>query len=222
MKEYATAKAELGVLKAKKNLENVMMEKNVATLVGGMWVWEADSENVKQAMEELSDAELEYAKSIREKDQEEDIAALNNYSAEVQAQIDAIDAAIFSMDDLAAEVHDLKDAIWAQILANLSENGKKAVNENEQYYQTFADGTAEALAKLISDNDFTSKLMSAYTANLGRNWNAAQTAASTLGGGISNTDDHSTTVYIGDVKLDSDTSSVIITALRQANALYQV
>ena len=221
MKEYATAKSELAVLKARKNLENVMQEKSVATLVGGMWVWEADSENVKQAMEELSDAELEYAKSVREQMQGEDIATLETYSSEVQAQIDAIDAAIFSMDDLAKEVHDLKDAIWAQILENLSDKGKRAVDENTTYYQTYADEAAEALAKLIADNDFGATLMSAYTANLGRNWDAAQTAAATLGN-TSTTDDHSTTVYIGDVRLDSDTSSMIITALRQANALYQV
>ena len=125
------------------------------------------------------------------------------------------------MDDLAKEVHDLKDAIWAQILANLSENGKKAVNSEDRYAQTFTDGAAEALAKLIAENDFGSTLMSAYTANLGRNWDAAKTAAATLDNNTSSTD-NSTTVYIGDVRLDQDTSSAIIQALRQANVLYQV
>ena len=220
-KEYATAKAELGVLKARKNLENVMEEKSVATLVGGMWVWTSDSDEVKAAMEELADAEQEYAQAQRDEIQGADIATFENYSAEVQAQIDAIDEAIFSMDTLAQEVHELKDVIWAQILASLSATGKSAVEDYDTYPQTFADSAAEALAKLIAENDFSATLMSAYKSNLGRNWDAAQTAASSTSNNNSSTD-NSTTVYIGDVRLDQDTSSAIIQALRQANVLYQV
>jgi hypothetical protein len=55
--EYQIAKNELAVAKARKELENVQNERTVAQLKGGRWVWGADAEAVKQAMDALTAAE---------------------------------------------------------------------------------------------------------------------------------------------------------------------
>ena len=64
MKKYEIAKAELDVAKKRKQLDNVLNEKNVKMLINGQWKWVANTQDVINAQKELADAE--YAKRTAE------------------------------------------------------------------------------------------------------------------------------------------------------------
>ena len=57
LKQYEISKADLAVARARRELENVLNERNVAMLVNGVWTWVADPESVKAAVEAVYDAE---------------------------------------------------------------------------------------------------------------------------------------------------------------------
>ena len=56
LKQYEISKADLAVARARRELENVLNERNVAMLVNGVWTWVADPESVKAAVEAVYDA----------------------------------------------------------------------------------------------------------------------------------------------------------------------
>ena len=56
LKQYEVSKADLAVARARRELENVLNERNVAMLVNGVWTWVADPESVKAAVEAMYDA----------------------------------------------------------------------------------------------------------------------------------------------------------------------
>lgn len=56
LKQYEISKADLAVARARRELENVLNERNVAMLVNGVWTWVADPEAVKAAVEAVYDA----------------------------------------------------------------------------------------------------------------------------------------------------------------------
>lgn len=56
LKQYEVSKADLAVARARRELENVLNERNVAMLVNGVWTWVADPESVKAAVEAVYDA----------------------------------------------------------------------------------------------------------------------------------------------------------------------
>ena len=66
LKEYEVAKQELAVARARKELENVQNERNVAMLVNGMWTWVADPEAVQAAIENVNEAEAHSIDAITE------------------------------------------------------------------------------------------------------------------------------------------------------------
>ena len=57
LKQYEISKADLAVARARRELENVFNERNVAMLVNGVWTWVADPEAVKAAVEAVYEAE---------------------------------------------------------------------------------------------------------------------------------------------------------------------
>ena len=57
LKQYEISKADLSVARARRELENVFNERNVAMLVNGVWTWVADPEAVKAAVEAVYEAE---------------------------------------------------------------------------------------------------------------------------------------------------------------------
>ena len=57
LKQYEVSKADLAVARARRELENVLNERNVAMLVNGVWTWVADPESVKAAVEAVYEAE---------------------------------------------------------------------------------------------------------------------------------------------------------------------
>lgn len=66
LKEYEVAKQELGVARARKELENVQNERSVAMLVNGVWTWVADPEAVRAAVEAVNEAEADSIEAITE------------------------------------------------------------------------------------------------------------------------------------------------------------
>ena len=56
LKQYEVSKADLAVARARRELENVLNERNVAMLVNGVWTWVADPESVKAAVEAVYEA----------------------------------------------------------------------------------------------------------------------------------------------------------------------
>lgn len=56
LKQYEISKADLAVARARRELENVLNERNVAMLVNGVWTWVADPESVKAAVEAVYEA----------------------------------------------------------------------------------------------------------------------------------------------------------------------
>lgn len=87
--KYNIAKAELGVLKARKNLENVQNERSVAMLVGGLWTWVSDSDNVISAMEDPASAETELADAQSDASFNADTANWEGYISPTDNQIGA-------------------------------------------------------------------------------------------------------------------------------------
>lgn len=83
MKEYEIAKQELSVAKARKELENVSAERNVAMLVNGQWTWVADPNKVKSAVEAVGKAEMSVTQSQDELEQTRILQALQEANSEL-------------------------------------------------------------------------------------------------------------------------------------------
>ena len=88
MKEYELAKAELDVAKAKTNLQNVQNERNVRMFVNGQWTWVADPNAVKDAQQQLADAERAKDRIEREAEQQKLIDSMNKIIDSDNLQID--------------------------------------------------------------------------------------------------------------------------------------
>ncbi|MHC1722438.1 MAG: phage tail tape measure protein [Aminipila sp.] len=84
MKEYEVAKAELGIAKARTELENAKNERNTMMLIDGQFQWVADPAAVKEALENLSDAENDYAESLNDLSHQEIINRLEANKQEIQ------------------------------------------------------------------------------------------------------------------------------------------
>jgi len=224
MDEYEVAKAELGVLKAQKALENVQNERNVAMLVGGLWTWVADSDAVKSAMEDLADAEQDLADAQSDATFNADIADWEGYISTIDEQLGAIDALVFSMDDLATEVHSLVDEIQESVLSAMSAASGTLISNLPTYTTTattlFDTSSAQALweafyAGAVSSGAYTtqtSDIVSEILANMGAVTSNNQTI-----------DSHTEyLVQIGDVVIEGTTAEEFINALRAALPLLDI
>ena len=165
MDSYNVAKARLGVIKAEKNLENVKGERSVAALIGGVWTWIADSENVKSALEELSQAEQDLASAQSDAQFNSDVANLESTVTAIDQQIDAIDNLVYSMDDLATEVHSLVDTMQSNITAAMSASTLASFDALKNYTGTSTSlFNTSTLQDLIAQNLLGSS--SLYTTNI--------------------------------------------------------
>lgn len=86
LKEYEVAKQELAVARARKELENVMSERNVAMLVNGMWTWVADSKAVEDAVEAVNEAEADSIEAVTELAEAQRLAILEDTLAGIETQ----------------------------------------------------------------------------------------------------------------------------------------
>ena len=86
LKEYEVAKQELAVARARKELENVMSERNVAMLVNGMWTWVADPKAVEDAVEAVNEAEADSIEAVTELAEAQRLAILEDTLAGIETQ----------------------------------------------------------------------------------------------------------------------------------------
>ena len=86
LKEYEVAKQELAVARARKELENVMSERNVAMLVNGMWTWVADPKAVEDAIDAVNEAEADSIEAVTELAEAQRLAILEDTLAGIETQ----------------------------------------------------------------------------------------------------------------------------------------
>ena len=128
MKEYELAKAELEVAKARTNLQNVQNERNVRMFVGGQWQWVADPNAVKDAQQQLADAEREKDKIEREGEQQILIDKLNRIVDSDNLQIDKNNELLERIEEaIEAELAEVKNI--EQALTNASGEDLPALND---------------------------------------------------------------------------------------------
>lgn len=150
LKEYEVAKQELAVARARKELENVMSERNVAMLVNGMWTWVADPKAVEDAVEAVNEAEADSIEAVTELAEAQRLAILEDTLAGIETQKIVEEAAHEKiMEGYEAQI----EAIEAQI--EILENQIDLLEEMEFVFEEFIAtlaGGIESLNKLISDS----------------------------------------------------------------------
>lgn len=128
MREYELAKAELDVAKARTNLQNVKNERNVRMFVGGQWIWTADPNAVKDAQQQLADAEREKNRIEREAEQQRLLDKMNKMIDSDNLQIDEnnelLERIQEAIEEQTTEVKSIEDA-----LANASGQDLPALND---------------------------------------------------------------------------------------------
>lgn len=150
LKEYEVAKQELAVARARKELENVMSERNVAMLVNGMWTWVADPKAVEDAVEAVNEAEADSIEAVTALAEAQRLAILEDTLEGIETQKIVEEAAHEKiMEGYEAQI----EAIEAQI--EILENQIDLLEEMEFVFEEFIAtlaGGIESLNKLISDS----------------------------------------------------------------------
>jgi hypothetical protein len=159
LKQYEISKADLAVARARRDLENVLNERNVAMLVNGVWTWVADSESVKAAVEAVYDAEKDAEDALtdlintqRTQAIEEAISNIEAQTAVEEAahdkiiegledQLEAIDEMDFVFDDFIATFMSGTEALKAAIanLNNIPQKEEPPDNPQSPYTPTGVD-----------------------------------------------------------------------------------
>lgn len=144
--EYQVANAELNLIKAQTNLQNVLANRNVRMYQNGQWTWVADHEAVADAQEELEDAKYEYKQSQIELRQQ---AVIDEYDAmidSIQAQSDAAQAEFDQLKEQWEEVQDqltTENDAMTRILEIINET-------NLPGFQEIINQTGDSLISLIN------------------------------------------------------------------------
>lgn len=104
--EYQVANAELNLIKAQTNLQNVLANRNVRMYQNGQWTWVADHEAVADAEEEMEEARYEYKQAQIELRQQAVIDEYDQMIDSIQAQADAAQAEFDALKKQWEEVQD--------------------------------------------------------------------------------------------------------------------
>ena len=127
-KEYDLAKAELDVAKAQTNLQNVLNERNQRVFVNGQWQWVADNEAVRDARQQVADAEREKDRLEREQLQQEQLDYLDRIIDSDNLQIDKNNELLEMIQEAielqTQEVKSIEDA-----LNNIKDTNLPALND---------------------------------------------------------------------------------------------
>lgn len=122
-KEYDLAKAELDVAKAQTNLNNVKNERNTRIFANGEWQWVANAENVRNAQQQLMEAEREKTRLEREAEQQLLIDAMDKMIDSDNLQIDKNNELLENIQDAiekeTEEVKSIEEALLNADKANL-------------------------------------------------------------------------------------------------------
>ena len=134
--EYNIAKQDLAVAKARKDLENVGKERNVAQLQDGKWVWGSDPQAVAQAMDALTsaeeavlDARSDYEYQLKANALESAMATIEMQKALAEKEHEAV------MERIEKQIEALNEQLFSMI--------QSITNMN-----MFADGTLDAFEAL--------------------------------------------------------------------------
>lgn len=149
LKQYEISKADLAVARARRDLESVLNERNVAMLVNGVWTWVADPESVKAAVEAVYDAQadaedaladlhntlrtqaLEEALSNIEMQKAVEEAAHDAIIEGLQKQIEAIEAMEFVFDEFLTTFMAGVDAMKSMISSATGSGNKGGSGDSE-------------------------------------------------------------------------------------------
>lgn len=157
MQEYELAKAELDVAKARTNLQNVQNERNVRMFVNGQWTWVADPDAVKDAQQQLADAEREKNRIEREAEQQRLIDSMDKIIDSDNLQIDENNELLERVQE-AIELQTQEVQSIEQALENIANTDLPAVGDVLQ--GAFgADGKSGWISELLQNiNKSTSGL----------------------------------------------------------------
>ena len=156
-RELEIAQAEVDLVKKKQQLENVLAEKNVRQIVEKdgrlQWEWVADTDKVRQATEEYSDAQYQVDKLETENKQQ---AILNSMQQNVdiwersksanEAALESLNEAI---DKVKQQVEDINNPILTlgTAIDNLEQRGvaslSQAVNDMLDVFENFTSKSYE-------------------------------------------------------------------------------
>lgn len=149
MQEYELAKAELDVAKARTNLQNVENERNVRMYVGGQWIWTADPNAVKDAQQQLADAEREKTRIERETEQKNLIDKMDKIIDSDNLQIDENNELLENVQE-AIEAQTVEVQSIEQALQNIMDADLPAMNTVLE--GAFgADGKSGSIAQLLTN-----------------------------------------------------------------------
>lgn len=114
-KELEIVQAEINLQKKQDTLNNVLAEKNIRQIVDGKWVWTHDTDQLRQATEDLADAKAQVEQLEREKTQLEYTNSLEARIGQWQLEQEAIDRAMEHLrdkiDDFSTKVELLEEPL---------------------------------------------------------------------------------------------------------------
>lgn len=138
LKQYEISKADLAVARARRELENVLNERNVAMLVNGVWTWVADPESVKAAVEAVYDAEQDAEDKLTDSFNTQRTQLLEETISNIELQTNieqaAHDKIIEGLEKMIEEIEDM-EFVFEDFIQQLLDG---------------ADGIAAALASAIA------------------------------------------------------------------------
>lgn len=157
MQEYELAKAELDVAKARTNLQNVQNERNVRMFVNGQWTWVADPDAVKDAQQQLADAEREKNRIEREAEQQRLIDSMDKIIDSDNLQIDENNELLERVQE-AIELQTQEVQSIEQALENIANTDLPAVGDVLQ--GAFgADGKSGFISELLANINKSTSLL---------------------------------------------------------------
>ncbi len=123
-KELEVVQAEVDLQKKQNAFNNILAEKNIRQIVDGKWVWTHDTDQLRQATEDLADAKAQVEQLEREKTQLEYTNSLESRIGRWQLEQEAIDLA---MEDLNDKIKDFSTKV--ELLKDPLDNFADIVNE---------------------------------------------------------------------------------------------
>lgn len=134
MNRYEIAEKELGVIKARAELENTLKERNTQMFINGRWQWVADQKAVIEAQKKLNDAEFDKETSELENEQE---FLINSFEKQIDNANQAWEKATKVLEDKVMTVAELMSSLsepMDDLTAKFYElaTGKKITSRGEQ------------------------------------------------------------------------------------------
>lgn len=123
-KELEIVQAEVDLQKKQSALDNVLAEKNIRQIVNGKWTWTNDTDKLRQATEDLADAEAEISRIRREKEQLEYTNTLEARIGRWELEQNAIDSGMNHLKDKIDEFSKQLDLLKSPL-----KNFEEVVNE---------------------------------------------------------------------------------------------